>query len=683
MVKNKRGFTLVELLVVIIILAIFALLAIPRVIKVVNRARVGSFVVEANSVIKTAKNAYGDSVLSGDEEGPVYCYTVDELIRRGLLHAHIGEISGVIVLDMTDVSDTKDAKLFAYISKDGFYARKLNGKLHTTIKNDDVVIFDGNSLFKDCTASCDATANGASIRCGGSEITVRPNGSTPIITPVEPEEICDLETTEFEFDYTGEIQSFKAPCKGAYQLEVWGAQGGKCRGTNGGKGGYAVGSVVLNKDQMVYIGVGGQAVQFNGGGRGTAGTSNPNGGRGQNGVNGGGATHMALVSGELADIGYTEFVDNNKGLIVAGGGGGSGGQVGWEDDGSSAQNIRPGGYGGGLNGGSSSGGSCNGVGGTQSGSSTAWCHGGAGFGVGGTQGSGGGGGFYGGGGGYFGAGGGGSSWIGGVINGSTTANQQTGNGKAKITYIGAAESINNTCLAVNESVTFEYTGTMQEFTAVCPGRYKLEGWGAQGGKNGGRGGYAAGIATLAADAKIYIGVGERPAYTTGGYNGGGAGGGDGSGGGGATHFARTRSILKNTAIENVYLIAAGGGGGMNAWNGHSCTGGYGGGVSGGRGQSNDGNANTVQNNGGEGATQVTGAKYGLGGNGDLLYHSARNSGGGGGGYYGGYGGQPVDNYRAVAAGGGGSSWVGGVTDSETTADSRTGHGFAKITYLGT
>ncbi len=249
----------------------------------------------------------------------------------------------------------------------------------------------------------------------------------------EPIEVCEIENEIMTFSYTGNIQTFTAPCSGTYKLEVWGARGSDERYDlhgYGGKGGYSSGNVVLEKNQIIYVVVGGysggSSGGYNGGGR-SSHASYVNGG------GGGGATHIAKVTGTLSSIGYDEFVTNNKGYIVAGGAGGG------SEYGSSANN---GGYGGGTTGGAGGGsGSCGGggTGGTQTS--------GYAFGQGGRSS---GGGLYGGNNTKDGGGGGGSGYIGGVTDGQTIAGNasmpnhegtgtmtgNSGNGYAKITYLG-------------------------------------------------------------------------------------------------------------------------------------------------------------------------------------------------------------------------------------------------------
>ena len=68
-------------------------------------------------------------------------------------------------------------------------------------------------------------------------------------------------------NHTGSVQTFTAPLNTNYKLEVWGAQGSSWCGVPGGKGGYARGTYSINKEQNIYIAVGGHSSCWNGGGR--------------------------------------------------------------------------------------------------------------------------------------------------------------------------------------------------------------------------------------------------------------------------------------------------------------------------------------------------------------------------------------------------------------------------------
>ena len=68
--------------------------------------------------------------------------------------------------------------------------------------------------------------------------------------------------TIYNFDYTGQIQTFVVPETGIYSLETWGAQGGNAEDGNnsarGGYGSYSYGEIALQKGETLYINVGGQ-----------------------------------------------------------------------------------------------------------------------------------------------------------------------------------------------------------------------------------------------------------------------------------------------------------------------------------------------------------------------------------------------------------------------------------------
>lgn len=297
--------------------------------------------------------------------------------------------------------------------------------------------------------------NGASTGYGGGGMTHiskvntdRFGVNSSYSTSTKIETLYDKGTT-WTYNYTGAMQSVSLKA-GTYTLEAWGPQG---QTSNAGKGGYSKGTITLTSDTTLYIGVGGQAQTFNGGGTGNHGT-------------GSGATHIATADGVLSSL------VNNKSsvLLVAGGGGGT--QNGY------------GGYGGGANspGGTATHGGCGSpgtggtltAGGTNSYSNKSTSYAGTvnydgSFGQGGSGGRnsvGGGGGWYGGGASYEDysrndnddAGGGGGSGYANtsrLTNISGLDNNNAGNGKVVIT---AADTITKTVttekISHNETVSF-------------------------------------------------------------------------------------------------------------------------------------------------------------------------------------------------------------------------------------
>lgn len=146
-----------------------------------------------------------------------------------------------------------------------------------------------------------------------------------------------------KYDCTQSVATFTALEDGTYTLECWGAQGQSHGGLVGGNGGYATGMYTMNKEQNIFICVGGYGNEYN--------NKIPN--LGYHGVAGGGATSITTTNrGELS-----KFKDSPAEVLLVAGGGGA------QDSGEGNPKA---GVGGGTEGGSGTGGSASyGTGGTQ------------------------------------------------------------------------------------------------------------------------------------------------------------------------------------------------------------------------------------------------------------------------------------------------------------------------------
>ena len=120
------------------------------------------------------------------------------------------------------------------------------------------------------------------------------------ITIIKGENLGEI---AYDYDYTGDYQTFVAPAVGYYKFECWGAQG--AGSAESGRGGYTSGTIKLNEGDTFYIYVGGKNVYggWNGGG-----TSSYR-------YGGGGATDIRLVKGTWND---EEGLKSR--VMVAGGG---------------------------------------------------------------------------------------------------------------------------------------------------------------------------------------------------------------------------------------------------------------------------------------------------------------------------------------------------------------------------
>lgn len=648
MKKNKKGFTLVELLAVIVVLIIIIFLAVNKIKGSSKKAKLNAIRANAISYIKLLKDKAGEDVIE-TEQLDSGVFTVSELANFGIQLSGKQPDSGLVMLS--------DFKVSGYCLKYGVYI---------------VTNVDEENNIKKGSCSTDS--------------------------------LLAEKSFAKDFSYAKDNHYvFTAPTDSMYYIELWGASGGdgwasaggasKC---DAGKGAYTSGFVSLNKGTTLHIYVGGKGESgasgktykdggYNGGGKGGYGGGDDNSGAG------GGATDVRLVPGDSSNQASLA----SRIMVAAGGGGGS--CINSSSDDISYRNAA------GLNNPSITVASWNGTCASGAVSQTTGYE----FGKGndshsvetGHGAAGGGGGYWGGtycsgGSNFFSGGSGGTSYISGYtgsvavssqINISpklgcsdgTTNNEcsvhysgykfynpkmisgdssmpsylssesmkgNSGNGYARVTIVDASEI---------DQYEFAYTGTERTFVAPKEGKYKLQVWGAQGGyrsssEYGGKGGYSEGIITLKKGDTLYIYVGGSG--NTGGSSGGFNGGGSKQtypGGGGATDIR----IEGNTLYHRIIVAGGGGSDGAATYSGKA-----GGGLNG---------ISATETNycsGGEGATQTNAGlrgSFGKGGSG--AYNSDGWGGGGfggagGGGWYGGGGVNP-DRSDDDRGGGGGSGFI--------------------------
>ena len=141
--------------------------------------------------------------------------------------------------------------------------------------------------------------------------SVTPKSSSPVVTDIT----VDAEYYKLArlFEYKGSTEAFTVPVDGTYTLECWGA------GVS--KGGKSQGDYQTQKNQILYICVGGMGTLHNGEAPGVGGyNGGGNGGWGEGyigGSGGSGATHICLQDGILKDL--KDAYDKNQLLMVAGG----------------------------------------------------------------------------------------------------------------------------------------------------------------------------------------------------------------------------------------------------------------------------------------------------------------------------------------------------------------------------
>jgi len=121
--KNKKGFTLVELLAVIAILAILVIIALPNVMGMFNQAKENSFTTELRQIYKVAQQTWiSDSMLSTAEQVYTRCATCN---GKQLSLSGRGELDYYIKIN-------KAGQVVKFSATDGTYQFNYDGDLLAT-----------------------------------------------------------------------------------------------------------------------------------------------------------------------------------------------------------------------------------------------------------------------------------------------------------------------------------------------------------------------------------------------------------------------------------------------------------------------------------------------------------------------------------------------------------------------
>lgn len=121
--KNKKGFTLVEIIVVIVILAVLMAVAVPSVMKYVNEADNAKLMAEARAVMTTSQAEVLKQVVSSDG------LTAEELghLKDETQTNSIAKIAGVDC-DVTQLYKSVDMDTATNLPKDTSVAIAAGGK---------------------------------------------------------------------------------------------------------------------------------------------------------------------------------------------------------------------------------------------------------------------------------------------------------------------------------------------------------------------------------------------------------------------------------------------------------------------------------------------------------------------------------------------------------------------------
>lgn len=137
---NRNGFTLVELLAVIVILSVLALVAMPNVTRLMNVSRKNAFITEVENFVTYAQTSYTNSQISGtitnsadeslvpgqkfnDKMYDYYCVSYAKLVSGGFIQKSNGDnYKGIFEIYMP--TDGASSKTIIYMSNGSY---QING----------------------------------------------------------------------------------------------------------------------------------------------------------------------------------------------------------------------------------------------------------------------------------------------------------------------------------------------------------------------------------------------------------------------------------------------------------------------------------------------------------------------------------------------------------------------------
>ena len=230
---NKKGFTLIELMAVVIILIIIIFIAINKINDSSQRTRNNALIANAGSYVKAVNGFIAEEGVNNDDL-EFGSYNISELDALGVKVSGTKPTNGAVVFNDGEIT-------YACLEIDGYRLEYKN-----------------------------------------SEVSNPKTGK------------CDDAYAIRDFTYSGEGESFVVPKTGRYKIELWGAQGGE--GGKGGYTSGEI-DLTKGTTLYFYVGGKGptNATQANEGGYNGGGYSGTN--TGVNSFGGGGATDVRLVGG--------------------------------------------------------------------------------------------------------------------------------------------------------------------------------------------------------------------------------------------------------------------------------------------------------------------------------------------------------------------------------------------------
>lgn len=138
-IENKKGFTLVELLAVIVVLAIIMVIASSSIGGTLVKARKSALAIEGTELINGAKNAYQLGILDGEVKQGAACYSLEYLYKEAFYSKGSGDNYTGSVL----VTPNGNTVTYKYWISNGTY--EIAGKGYDATNKDAVELSEGSA----------------------------------------------------------------------------------------------------------------------------------------------------------------------------------------------------------------------------------------------------------------------------------------------------------------------------------------------------------------------------------------------------------------------------------------------------------------------------------------------------------------------------------------------------------
>ena len=118
----KKGFTLAELIGVIVVLALISLITIPAISKILRQNKGSLCETQMNNILEAARSYGADNVFSlPSEDGNRLTITLGDLITGGYIEANIENPATKEIIDVdSEIYITKTGKKWKYELSDDF-----------------------------------------------------------------------------------------------------------------------------------------------------------------------------------------------------------------------------------------------------------------------------------------------------------------------------------------------------------------------------------------------------------------------------------------------------------------------------------------------------------------------------------------------------------------------------------